>query len=173
MRRIKREQSRIEFFKSTTASRTAHLCADDRDSILRIDESRGAATDLERALAQVTRLGDTFFVDHADNDIDAVFLETLKLSELGDWNELPIDKECVESVALGPTRNVRVKSLARFDQGRQHLERTAPRRRFHLFHDCGERLFLHRQVTVRTKLRAGFGEEQSEEMIYLCYCRHG
>src|SRR5262249_26784202 len=132
VRRIEREQSRIEFFEGTTASRTTHFRANDGDSVLRIDETSGATADIERALGEIARLGDAFLVDYADNDIDAVFLETFKLSELCDRNELPIDKEGVESVTLGPARDVGVKSLARFHQRRQHLERTAARRRFHL-----------------------------------------
>ena len=38
---------------------------------------------------------------------------------------------------------------------------------FHLLHDCGETLFFDRQIAIRTKLRAGFGEEQPQKMINL------
>src|SRR5436190_1236687 len=83
--------------ESPTTSGTTHFSANDGDSIFRVDEPSRAPTDLECALAQVARLGDAFFVDHSDNDINAVFLETLEFSEICDWNELPIDKKCVES----------------------------------------------------------------------------
>ena len=74
-------------------------------------------------------------VDHTDNHIDGVFLETLELTKLPHRNELPVDEKGVESIALGPTRDIGVKPLARFYQRRQHLEGTTPRRCLHLFHD--------------------------------------
>src|SRR5436190_298464 len=123
MRGIEREQSWVELFEGTAASRAAHFRAHDGDSILGIDEPSGPAANLERALRQVARFGDAFFVNDANDDIDAVFPKTFKFSEFCDWHEMPVNKERVESVALGPPGNVGVKSLARFHQGRQHFQR--------------------------------------------------
>ncbi len=58
-----------------------------------------------------------------------------------------------------------MKTFARFDQRREHLERSAPRRRFHLPDDRGKTLFFDRQIAVGTELRAGFGKEQPKKMI--------
>src|SRR5437899_3897570 len=102
--------------------------------MFRIDETGGAATNLERALAEIARLGDALLVDYTDNDVDGMFLETLKPAKLPHRNELPVDEKSVESVALRPTRDIGVETLARFYQRRQHLEWTAAGRRFHLFH---------------------------------------
>src|SRR4029079_13592733 len=116
VRRIERKQARIEFFEGAPATRTTHLRAHDRESTFRIDEAGGAATNLERALAEIARLGDALLVDHTDNHINCVFLETLKLTKLPHRNELPVDEKGVESIALGPTRDIGVKPLSRFYQ---------------------------------------------------------
>ena len=85
----------------------------------------------------------------------------------------PSTIERVEALALGPARDIGVKTFARFDQRREHLERSALRRRLHLPNDRGETLFFHRQIAVRTKLRSGFGEEEPEEMINFRHGRDG
>src|SRR4029434_6483549 len=36
-----------------------------------------------------------------------------------------------------------------------------------LFHNRSRTLFLHRQITVRTKLRSGFCEQEAQEMVKL------
>ena len=128
VRRIERKQARIEFFEGAPATRTTHLRAHDRESTFRIDEAGCAATNLERALAEIARLGDALLVDHTDNHINGVFLETLKLTKLPHRNELPVDEKGVESIALGPTRDIGVKPLSRFYQRCQHLEGTTTRR---------------------------------------------
>jgi hypothetical protein len=160
VRRIERKQARIEFFEGAPATRTTHLRAHDRESTFRIDEAGGAATNLERALAEIARLGDALLVDHTDNHINGVFLETLKLTKLPHRNELPVDEKGVESIALGPTRDIGVKPLSRFYQRCQHLERTTASRCLHLFHDCSQSLFFDRQIAIGTELRAGFCKEQ-------------
>ena len=53
---------------------------------------------------------------------------------------------------------------------REHFELTAFRRDLNLFYNRGETLFLDRQIAFRTKLRSGFREEQTEEMVNF---RHG
>ena len=78
-----------------------------------------------------------------------------------------IDEQRVESLALGPARHVGVKSFARFDQRRQHLERSAFRRRLDLAHDRGQTLLFHGQIAVRAKLRSGFRKEEPKEMVNL------
>ena len=55
MRRIEREQSRIEFLECAPASRTAHLGAHNRDPVLGIKQVRCSAADLHRTLNQVAR----------------------------------------------------------------------------------------------------------------------
>src|SRR5207253_4376929 len=153
--------------------RTTHLRAHDRDSIFRIDEAGGAATNLERALAEIARLGDPLLVDYTDTDVDGMFLETLKPAELLHRNELPVDQKGVESIALRPTRDIGVKPLARLYQRRQHLEWTTAGGRLHLFYDCSQSLFFDRQIAIRTELRAGFGKEQPQEMINFRHRRDG
>ena len=84
-----------------------------------------------------------------------------------------IDIKRVESLALGPARDIGVKTFARFDQRREHFERAAFRRGLNLFHDRGQTLLFDRQIAVRTKLRSGFGEEQSKKMINFRHRRDG
>src|SRR6266536_4102912 len=55
MRRIEREQARVELFERAAASWTAHLRAHNRESFSGIEQTRGAATDLQRALNNVAQ----------------------------------------------------------------------------------------------------------------------
>ena len=77
-----------------------------------------AASNVERALRQVPRFRDPLGIDHADDDCDAVFFETLKSSKLRDWNERAVDIQRVKSLPLGPTRDVGMKSFPRFHHRR-------------------------------------------------------
>ena len=82
MRRIEGEEARIEFFKSASAPRTAHLRAHHGQTMFGIEQVRRAAPDVERALDEIARFQDPLRVDRADHDIDRVLLEALELSEL-------------------------------------------------------------------------------------------
>jgi len=137
--------------------------------MFRIEQMRGAASDIERALDQIPRFQDSFRVDYAHDNIDRVFFEALEFSELRDWNELAIDEERVEALTFRPPRDIGVKSFSRFDERREHFELSTFRRGLDLFHDRGQALFLDRQIAVRTKLRPGFGKEETEEMINFRY----
>ena len=88
-------------------------------------------------------------------------------------NKFPIDKKRIESLPLGPVRDIGVKTFAGFDQRREYLERTAFGRRFHLFHDRGYALFFDRQIAIRTKLRSGFGKQEPQKMIDFSHGRDG
>ena len=101
--------------------------------MFRIEQMRGAAADIERALHEIARFQDSLRVDRADHDIDRVFLEPLEFSKLRDRDQLAIDEERVESLPLRPARDIGVKSFARFHERREDLERAAARRRFDLF----------------------------------------
>ena len=63
MRRVEGEQTRIELLEGAPATRAAHLRAHDREPILRIEQMRGAAADIERALDEVARFQDSLRVD--------------------------------------------------------------------------------------------------------------
>ena len=141
--------------------------------MFRVEQMRGAATDIECALHEIARFQNSFRVDHADHDIDRVFFETLEFAKLRDRNQLAIDEERVESLALRPARDIGVKTFSRFDQRREHLELAAFHRGLNLFHDRGETLLFHRQIAIRTKLRSGFGKEQTKKMINFCHRRDG
>ena len=156
VRRIEREQPRIEFLEGAAATRATHLRAHDGESMLRVEQMRRAAADIERALHQIARFQNAFRIDRADDDIDGVFLEALELAKLRDRHELAIDKERVEALPLGPARDIGVKTFSRFDERREHLERSAFRRGLHLFHDRGEALLFHRQIAVRDKIAFRF-----------------
>ena len=135
--------------------------------MLRVEQMRSAAADLERALREIARFQNSFRVNRPDHDINGVLLETLELSKVGDRNERLIDIERVESLPLRPARDIGMKTLARFHERREHLERTALRRGLDLFHDRRQALLLDRQIAFRTKLRAGFCEQEAQEMINL------
>src|SRR5438067_1339038 len=79
-------------------------------------------------------------------------------SKTRNGNKSSVDIKCVEALTLGPARYVGMETLARLDQRREHFERSTFRGRFDFFHDRGDTLFLDRQIAVRTKLGAGFGE---------------
>src|SRR5437879_11231189 len=100
MRRIKRKQSRIQFFKCAAAIWTTHLRAHDDEAVFRIEKVRRAASDLERALSKVARFRDPFGIDHADDNRDAVFFETLESSELCNRNQRPVDIQGVKGLPL-------------------------------------------------------------------------
>ena len=170
VRRIEGEQAGIEFFKSAPAAWTAHLRAHDRETMFCIEQVRGAATDIERALDQIPRFQDSFRVDRADHNVDRVFLEPLEFSELRNREEFAIDEKRIESLPFRPARDIGVKSFSRLHQRRQDLERAAFHRRLELFHDRGKALFFDRQIAIGTKLRPGFGEEEPEKMVNF---RHG
>src|SRR5437899_12535308 len=127
-----------------------------------------------RFLARVrARRGRRVHPDHAHNYINSVFFETLQFPKLRNRNELSIHIKSVESLALRPPRYVGVKTFASFHQRRQHLQRTAFRSRLDLFHNGCRTLFLHRQITVRTKLRSGFCKQEPQEMVNLRNRRNG
>src|SRR4051812_40785799 len=128
--------------------------------MLRIEEVGGAASDIERALNEVSRLQDPFRIDRPDHNIDRVFLETFQLPEVRDRKELPVNKKAVESLALSPSRHVGVESFSRLYQRRKHLERPTLGGRLELADDRGNALFFYRQITIRTKLRSGFREKK-------------
>ena len=109
----------------------------------------------------------------ANHNVDCVFLETLEFSKMRNRNKFPIDKKRIESLPLGPVRDIGVKTFAGFDQRREYLERTAFGRCFHLFHDRGYALFFDRQIAIRTKLRSGFGKQEPQKMIDFSHGRDG
>src|SRR5262245_49355771 len=135
MRGIKREQTRIEFLKGATAIWATHLGAHDREAIPRIEQTRRAAPDLERAMGNLVRTSDSPPIDHAHYRVNGVFFEALQFPKMRDRNELPIDVKRVESLAFRPACHVCVKTFASFDQWREHLQWTAFRRGVDLFHD--------------------------------------
>ena len=120
---------------------------------------RGAATDLDGTLCEIARFQNSLRVNRADDNVDGVLFETLEFSKVRNRNQISIDIKRVESLALGPARDVAVKSFASFDQRRQDFQRPAFRRRFNLFDDRGQTLLFHGQITVGTKLRAGLREK--------------
>jgi hypothetical protein len=115
VRRVEREQTRIELFKCATATGTTHFRAHHRQAILRIEQMGGAAADLDRALGEIPRFENPLRVDHTNYHVDGVFFETLQFSKMRNRNELPVDVKRVEALAFGPTRHVSVKSFSRFD----------------------------------------------------------
>src|SRR5713101_8982897 len=125
MRRIKREQTWIELFKRAAATGTTHLRAHDGEPIFRVEQMRGAAADFDGALGEIARFQNSLRIDCADHDIDSVFLEALELPKLRHWNECCIDIKRVETLTLRPARDIAVKTLARFHQGREHIEPAA------------------------------------------------
>src|SRR2546423_798781 len=135
--------------------------------MFRIEQVRGATSDVERALDQIPRFQNSLCVDRADHDVDGVFLEALELSKLRDRQKFSINEKRVEALPLRPARDIGVKSFARFDEWGQNFEWAAFYRGLELFHDRGETLFLDRQVAIRTKLRSGFREKEPEKMINL------
>ena len=89
--------------------------------IFRVDETGSAATDFERALAKIPRLGDALPIDQPDHNIDRMFLETLQPAKSPYRGELAIYEEGIEPVPLSPTRDVCMETFARFYQRRQDL----------------------------------------------------
>src|SRR6476469_8459260 len=59
MRRIKREQTRIEFLKCAAAIRAAHLGAHDSKAIFGIEQTRCASTNLKRASGNLASTSDS------------------------------------------------------------------------------------------------------------------
>ena len=167
MRRIKREQTRIEFLKCAAAIRAAHLGAHDGKAIFGIEQTRCASANLKRASGNLARTSDSPPIDHAHHHVNGVLFETLQFPKLRDRNELSIHIKSVESLAFRPACHVGVKTFASFHQRREHLQRTAFRSRLELFHNGSRTLFFHRQIAVRTKLRSGFCEQEAKEMVNL------
>ena len=165
--RIEREQTRIELLERAATTGTTHLGAHDGEVIFRVEQMCGAAADLERALREIARFQNSFRVDHADDDVDGVFFKAFEFSKVRNRNQRSIDIECVETLPFRPARDIGVKTFARFDKRRENLERTAFRRRLNLFHNRSQALLFDRQIAVRTKLRAGFCEQEPQEMINL------
>ena len=66
------------------------------------------------AVRASTRRGRRVNPDHAHNDVNGVFLETLQLPKLRDLNEFSVNVKSVESMALRPARHIGVKTFARF-----------------------------------------------------------
>src|SRR4029453_3400169 len=125
MRRIEREQTRIEFFEGTTAAWTTHLSAHDSQTIFRVEQACGAATDLQCALREITRVQNPLGIDHTDDDVDRVFFKTLELSKLRNGNRPSVDIKRIETLALSPVRNIGMETFARLDEWREHPERSA------------------------------------------------
>ena len=106
--RVERKQARIEFFEGAPATRATHLRAHDRDAVLGVEQMRGAAADLERALDQIPRFQNSLRVDRADHDIDGVFLETFELSELRNRHQFSDRRRACRIPAAPPTAPHRV-----------------------------------------------------------------
>ena len=92
VRRIEREQTRVQLFERASAIRAAHLGAHHGQFVLCIEQVRRAATDIERALREIPRFRDSFLVDHAHDNRDGVFFETFQSLKLRDRNELAVDE---------------------------------------------------------------------------------
>ena len=128
MRRIEGEQTRIKFLEGATAAWTTHLSAHDNQTIFRVEQTRRAATDLQCALRESTRVQNPLGIDHTDDDVDRVLFKTLELSKLRNGNQPSIDIKRIETLALSPARNIGMKTFARLDEWREHPEHSAFRR---------------------------------------------
>src|SRR5205809_1113227 len=133
---------------------------------------RRAPADLEGPLSQIARFRDSLCVDRSHNDVDGVFLKSFQFSEMLDRHKDTIDIKSIEALALRPTRDIGVKTLARLNQRRQHFQWSAPRSCLDLSHDRRETLFFDRQIAIRTELRSGLGKKESKKMIDFRYCRY-
>ena len=120
MRRIEGEQTRIEFLEGAAAAGTTHLSAHDNQTIFRVEQTRSAATDLQRALRETTRFQNPLGIDHADDDVDRVLFKTLEFSKLRNGNQPSIDIKRIEALALSPVRHIGMKTFARLDEWREH-----------------------------------------------------
>src|ERR1043166_5274467 len=106
VRRVEREQTRIEFFECAAAVRTAHLRAHDGEAVFRIEQVCGAATDLERALREVARVSDSLRVDDAGDHRNRVLFESFESSKLRNRDELTIDKHRVKEHTISQFRRL-------------------------------------------------------------------
>src|SRR5262249_2278556 len=132
-----------------------------------------AAADLQRAPGNLARVRDSLPIDYADNDVDGVLFETLEFPKVSDRDKLTVDIKRLESLAFRPMRHVRMKTLARFHQWREDLQRSTLRSSFDLFYDRRYALPCDRQIAFWTKLCSGFCEQQSEEMVNFRHRRDG
>src|SRR6266542_6786245 len=94
-----------------------------------------------------------------------MLFETLEFPKVSSRDKLTVDIQRLESLAFRPMRHVRMKTLARFHQWREDLQRPSLRSRFDLFHNRRHALFFDRYIAVRTKLRSGFRPQQPAELI--------
>jgi hypothetical protein len=144
MRRIERKQTRIEFFKRASAAWAAHLGTHHGQPILRIEQTRRAAPDFERAPHNVARIRDSLPIGYAHDNVYGVFLETLQFPKMRDRDQSSIDIDRIESLAFRPARHLSMKTFARFYQRRENLQRPALCSGLYLFHDRRHALFCHR-----------------------------
>jgi len=86
MRRIEREQTRIELLKRAAAIRATHLRAHDREAIFGIKEPRCASANLKRASGNLASTSDSPPIDHPHHHVNGVFFETFQFPELRDRN---------------------------------------------------------------------------------------
>src|SRR5439155_11488139 len=121
VRRIEREQTRIEFFKRAAAAWAAHLSARYGQPIFRIEQTRSATPDFQRTPDNVACVHDSPAIDHAHDHVDRVLFETLQFPKMRDWDQSAIHIECVESLAFRPARHVCMKAFARFHERRENL----------------------------------------------------
>ena len=84
-----------------------------------------------------------------------------------DGNQSAIDIQRVEALARSPVHHIGMKTFARSHQRREEPQRSALRRSFDLFHDCGHALFFHGQIAIGTKLCSDFRKQEPKEMIDL------
>src|SRR2546430_4113418 len=126
--RLLLEKKKIEFLEGAATVGTTHLSAHDDQTIFRVEQARGAATDLQFAPRETTRFQDPLGIDHAHDDVNRVLFETLQFSKLRNGNQFSIDIKRFEPLAFSPVRNISMKTLARFDERREHLEHPAFRR---------------------------------------------
>src|SRR4029079_15273214 len=100
--------------------------------MFRVEEMGRPAPNLKCALDQVSRFENALCIDGSDHDIDGVLFESFEPMEIGDRQQNSVNKEGIETLSLGPSRNIRVKTLSRSDQRRQDLERSTFHRCFQL-----------------------------------------
>ncbi len=115
--RIVGEKARIEILEGASRLGVHHLGVHHMEPVRRIKETQGVFAEAQGRLDEGEDLGPRgLHEDLADNDIDAVFLETLERFEVGHGDESSVDEEGFVVVFPRPFRDLGVEPLAAADE---------------------------------------------------------
>ena len=165
---VEREQARIELGEAARARRTGATRGEDRGSSV-LDHVHDALAEIERRSQGGAQLAlcARRHCDGRDRQLDRVLMKPRQPRPFVRRQQRAVDAQMRIALLRSPRGQVRVVTLARHDERRQHFDLLAAVVLEHASRDGLEALRLDRHVAVGAELRAELDVEQAQEVIDL------